>query len=49
MLRTLQGGKMNNEDKKTIEDCIEILTNGSCNYQNTALQLRAVLKRNNVL
>jgi len=40
---------MNEEDKQTIKDCIEILTNNTCNYQNTALQLRSVLKRNDIV
>ena len=40
---------MNEEDKQTLKDCIEILTNNTCNYQNTALQLRSVLKRNDIL
>ena len=40
---------MNKEDEQTMKDCIEILTNGTCNYQKTALQLRSVLKRNDIL
>ena len=40
---------MDEEDKQTIKDCIEILTNRTCNYKNTGLQLRSVLKRNNIL
>jgi len=40
---------INKEDETTIKDCMQILINESCNYQRTALQLRAVLKRNNIL
>ena len=41
--------RMNQEDKQTIKDCIEILTNNTSNYQKTALQLRSVLKRNDII
>jgi len=41
--------KMNEEDKQTLRDCIDILTNRTCNYQKTALQLRAILNQNNIL
>jgi len=40
---------MNQEDKQTIKDCIEILTSNTSNYQKTALQLRSVLKRNDII
>ncbi len=40
---------MTEEDKQTIKDCVEILTNNTRNYQKTALQLRSVLKRHDIL
>jgi len=36
------------EDKKTIKDCLEILGHDR-KYPNTMLQLKAVLKRYNLL
>lgn len=35
--------------KKDLKECLDILTDGSCNYQKTAIQLKKILELNNII